>query len=118
MATVFQKKISDEAIELSSTTSSAENPSLERALLWKLDYHILPLLYLVYVMTFIDRANIGNVKIEGMITNLDMKGNDYNTALIVYAVPFIALELPSSLALRRYRPGSYIAFIMFGWGEL
>jgi len=58
-----------------------------------------------------------NVKIEGMLTDLDMKGNAYNIALIAYAVPFILLELPSSLALRRYRPGNYIAFIMFGWGE-
>ncbi|PMD17140.1 MFS general substrate transporter, partial [Hyaloscypha hepaticicola] len=90
--------------------------SLERALLWKVDLHILPLLFLAYIITFIDRANIGNVKIEGMLTNLDMVDNDYNTALNVYAVPFILLELPSSLALRRYRPGNYIAFIMFGWG--
>ncbi|PMD51012.1 MFS general substrate transporter [Hyaloscypha bicolor E] len=116
MTNFFTETKTNEVIELSSTSSEVENLSLERALLWKLDYHILPLLYLAYIITFIDRANIGNVKIEGMLTDLDMKGNDYNIALIVYAVPFILLELPSSLALRRYRPGNYIAFIMFGWG--
>ena len=117
MANLLEKRNGAEAIELSSTSSSAENSSLERKLLWKLDFHILPLLFLAYIITFIDRANIGNVKIEGMLTDLEMVGNDYNMALNVYAVPFILLELPSSLALRRYRPGNYIAFIMFGWGE-
>jgi hypothetical protein len=117
MTNFFTVTKTSEVIELSSTSSEAENSSLERALLWKIDYHILPLLYLAYITTFIDRANIGNVKIEGMLTDLDMKGNDYNIALIVYAVPYILLELPSSLALRRYRSGNYIAFIMFGWGE-
>jgi hypothetical protein len=116
MANLLEKSNDAAAIELSSTSSSADS-SLERALLWKLDLHILPLLLLAYIITFIDRANIGNVKIEGMLTDLEMVGNDYNMALNVYAVPFILLELPSSLALRRYRPGKYIAFIMFGWGE-
>jgi MFS transporter, ACS family, DAL5 transporter family protein len=117
MGNPFQKKISSEVIEVSSNSSERETSALERALLRKVDIHILPLLYLSYIITFIDRANIGNVKIEGMLTDLNMVGNDYNVALIVYAVPFILLELPSSLALRRYRPGNYIAFIMFGWGE-
>jgi hypothetical protein len=117
MASLFPKKSSSQALELSSTSSSEEKSSLERALLRKLDLRILPLLFLAYITTFIDRANIGNVKIEGMLADLEMKGNDYNMALVVYAVPFILLELPSSLALRRYRPGNYITFIMFGWGE-
>lgn len=117
MANFLEKRNDTEAIELSSNSSSAESSSIERALLRKVDLHILPLLFLAYIITFIDRANIGNVKIEGMLTDLEMVGNDYNTALNVYAVPFILLELPSSLALRRYRPGNYIAFIMFGWGE-
>ncbi|KAE9367184.1 vitamin H transporter [Stipitochalara longipes BDJ] len=115
MANLLHKTLS-EVLELASTSSSDETSSLERALLRKLDFRILPLLFLAYITTFIDRANIGNVKIEGMLTDLDMKGNDYNIALTVYAVPFILLELPSSLALRRYRPGNYVAFIMFGWG--
>jgi hypothetical protein len=119
MANLFEKRPTTEAIELSSnpSTSSATNAPSTRRLLWKLDLRILPLLYLAYIITFIDRANIGNVKIEGMLTDLDMVGNDYNVALVVYAVPFILLELPSSLALRRVRPAWWISGIMCGWGE-
>ncbi len=116
-ANLLEKRNDTEAIELSSNSSSAENSSLERPLQWKVDLHILPLLFFAYIITFIDRANIGNVKIDGMLTDLEMVGNDYNMALNVYAVPYILLDLPSSLALRRYRPGNYIAFVMFGWGE-
>ena len=117
MAALFEKSSSAEVTELSSTTSSTSHSPSERALLWKIDLHILPLLYLAYIVTFIDRANIGNVKIEGMLTDLHMAGKDYSMALIAYAVPFILLELPSSLLLRRVRPGTYIAFIMCGWGR-
>jgi hypothetical protein len=119
MANPFEKRPTTEVIELSSnpsTSSATTSPSTGR-LLWKLDLRILPLLYLAYIITFIDRANIGNVKIEGMLTDLGMGGNDYNVALVVYAVPFILLELPSSLALRRVRPAWWISGTIFGWGE-
>ena len=65
----------------------------------------------------IDRANIGNVKIEGILKDLNMVGNDYNIALLMHTVPFIVFELPSNLALRRLRPGTWVAGIMAGWGE-
>jgi MFS family permease len=65
----------------------------------------------------IDRANIGNVRIEGILEDLHMKGNDYNVAILVYTVPFMLFELPSSLALRSFRPAVWISLIMFGWGE-
>jgi hypothetical protein len=114
MANLLEKRNDTEAIELSSNSSSAETSSLEHALLLKVDLHILPLLYLAYIITFIDRANIGNVKIEGMLTDLDMVGNDYNTALNVYAVPFILLELPSSFALSYWGRGNQILFRLIG----
>jgi hypothetical protein len=122
MVSLIEKEPSTEVTQLSPTSTAAptrtSNLPSSRTLLWKLDLHIIPLLYLSYIITFIDRANIGNAKIEGMLTDLHMVGNNYNTALIVYAVPFILLELPSSLALRRVRPGLWIAGIMLGWGEL
>jgi len=65
----------------------------------------------------IDRVNIGNVKIEGILKDLRMEGNDYNMSLVVYTVPFILFELPSSLMLRRVRPNIWISGIMFGWGK-
>jgi hypothetical protein len=91
--------------------------AFERKLLLKLDLHIIPILYCLFVVMLIDRANIGNVKIEGILKDLHMVGNDYNIALLTYTVPFILFELPSTLALRRFRPRVWIGGIMFGWGK-
>jgi len=101
----------------SSPNEAQISIAYERKLLWKLDVHIMPILYCLFIIMLIDRVNIGNVKIEGIIKDLHMKGNDYNIALIMHSVPFIAFELPSSLMLRRVRPAVWISGIMFGWGE-
>jgi len=70
----------------------------------------MPLLYLNYIITLIDRANIGNTKIEGMLADLDMVGNDYNIALIVYAVPFILLEFVVEFGVQEILAGELYFF--------
>ena len=41
------------------------------------------MLSLLYLMAHIDRANIGNAKIEGMIEDLGMSGVQYNVVLAI-----------------------------------
>lgn len=41
------------------------------------------MLALLYLICHIDRANIGNAKIEGMVQDLKMTGLQYNTVLSI-----------------------------------
>ena len=63
------------------------NLSADTALLRKLDIHVLPPVLVLYLFTFLDRTNIGNARIQGMVEDLDMHGYDYNTALMVFFIP-------------------------------
>lgn len=38
---------------------------------------------------FLDRTNIANARIEGLVEGLDMPANGYNTALWIFYIPFI-----------------------------
>lgn len=49
----------------------------------KVDYRLLPMLTLLYVLAFLDRGNIGNAKIAGMMDDLKLTGPQYNIALTV-----------------------------------
>lgn len=44
----------------------------------KVDLRLVPVLALLYLSAHIDRANIGNAKIEGMTTDLNLTGIQYN----------------------------------------
>jgi hypothetical protein len=49
----------------------------------KVDVRLVPMLALLYLICHIDRANIGNAKIEGMVEDLGMTGVQYNTILSI-----------------------------------
>ncbi|ORY59184.1 major facilitator superfamily domain-containing protein [Pseudomassariella vexata] len=88
----------------------------ERRLLWKLDLCVLPILFIVYMMSFLDRINISNARIQGLTEELGLTGTRFNVALFVYFIPYILLEVPSNMILRKIRPSWYISMLMFCWG--
>lgn len=57
---------SKEASERWNNTSPEEKATFEKKLLRKLDFKIIPWLTLLYLISFLDRTNIGNAKILGV----------------------------------------------------
>lgn len=62
----------------------------------KVDRRLIPMLASLYLMCHIDRANIGNAKIEGMVTDLGMTGVQYNTVLSICEYSYPGRLLPST----------------------
>jgi hypothetical protein len=60
-----------------------DSPEARSKLLWKLDTRVLPIFLLLWFLTFIDRVNIANAKVQGLEKGLKMTGNQYNVALTV-----------------------------------
>lgn len=85
-----------------SSTEYDINPDAERKLLRKLDLILLPLFALAYCTNFIDRTAIGNAKIAGIEKDLGMSGFQYNIALTIFYIFYIAVDIPSNLALKRF----------------
>ncbi|SMY21593.1 unnamed protein product [Zymoseptoria tritici ST99CH_1A5] len=72
---------------------------------------------LTSLRSFIDRANIGNAKIEGLEKSLNMTGHQYNIALAVFFVPYTLAEIPSNIILNRFkRPSTFMGIIVSIWG--
>lgn len=49
--------------------------------MWKVDLYLIPWLCLLYLISFLDRTNIGNAKIEGLQTDLQMTNNQVCTGI-------------------------------------
>ena len=47
------------------------------------------MLAILYLISHLDRANIGNAKIEGLVEDLNLVGNQYNIASTIFFVPYI-----------------------------
>lgn len=44
----------------------------EKALLRKIDWRLLPAVGILYLLSFLDRSNVANARIEGLATDLGM----------------------------------------------
>jgi MFS family permease len=111
-----QAVMSSEKGSLDIPPSPTFDRAAERKLLLKIDLHLLPILLLLFLVSFVDRTNIGNAKIEGMEKSLGMKGNQYNIAIFVFNIPYVLLDIPSNLMLRKVQPAYWLGSMMFCWG--
>ena len=50
----------------------------EKKVLRKMDIRLIPMLALLYLLSFLDRGNIGNASIEGLTEDLGLTGPQYN----------------------------------------
>ena len=55
----------------------------------QIDMRLVPIMAVLYLLSHIDRANIGNAKIEGMDKDIGLTGNQYNIASTIFFVPYI-----------------------------
>lgn len=92
------------------------DPQIEKRITRKFDKHVVPLLFGMWLLAFLDRANIGNAEVAGLSEDLGLKGNQFNIALAIFYVPYIVVDVPSNLVLKYFRAGWYLPALLIGWG--
>ena len=93
--------------------SSAVN---ERALIRKLDYKLLPALTFLYLLSFLDRSNVGNARVEGLTTDLHMSGNEYLTGLTLFFIGYVIFEVPCNIVMKLWTPRMWLPTLTLAWG--
>ena len=111
---------------------NAEQRDTESELRLKIDLFIVPPVALIYLFSFIDRANMvlqpfnprisvtdnraGNAKIAGMDVELGMKGNDYSAINSIFFTSYILCQVPSNILCKWIGPGWFIpsTTLLFG----
>ncbi len=72
----------DPVMMLESASSSDNNLGFDEKmtakLVRKIDYYLVPFLALLYLLSYLDRTNIGNARLGGLEADLGMSGLDYN----------------------------------------
>ncbi|KAI4693049.1 uncharacterized protein J4E88_001420 [Alternaria novae-zelandiae] len=109
----------DKTVVLNDTYGTHIDPYAEKKLLRKCDLRVLPPLFVLFLLAFLDRVNIGNAKIQGLTEDLNMTGPlayRYNLALSIFFVPYVLFEVPSNLILKKMKPSTWLSLIMICWG--
>ena len=91
--------------------------AVERATLAKVKRRLLPFLFLLYVVCFLDRVNVGFAALQ-MNHDLGLSPAAYGFGAGVFFLGYVLFEVPSNLVLARIGARVWIARIMITWGLL
>src|ERR1700754_66530 len=66
------ENVNDHKIEEGTLPPSRFTKEEEEAVIRKLDWHLMPLIFVLYSLSVLDRSNLGNARISGMEDDIDL----------------------------------------------
>jgi MFS transporter, ACS family, tartrate transporter len=88
---------------------------IERNVLKKAAWRLVPLLTLAYIVNYLDRTNIGFAALT-MNKDLALTATEFGFGAGILFLSYTVFEIPSNLALYNFGARRWIARIMISWG--
>src|SRR6267154_1783615 len=112
--TIIRAAKTHEEVKLGNDTSAAAK-SIESRTIRKLQIRLIPFLFLLYVVAFVDRINIGFAALT-MNKELGITSQQYGMAAGIFFIGYFLFEVPSNLVLHKIGARVWIARILLSWG--
>jgi len=87
----------------------------EAAIYAKVTRRLIPLLFISYVVAYLDRVNVGFAKLQ-MLNDLRFSDTVFGLGAGIFFIGYFLLEIPSNIILHRVGARIWIARIMITWG--
>jgi ACS family tartrate transporter-like MFS transporter len=100
-----------------SATSNSRESSIGKATLRAVSRRLIPFLFVLYVVSFLDRVNVGFAALE-MNRDVGLSSAVFGFGAGIFFVGYSIFEIPSNLILARMGARLWIARIMITWGLL
>src|SRR5262252_2015087 len=87
----------------------------EKALVRKITWRIVPFVFLLYIISYLDRANIGYAALQ-MNKELALSSEAFGFVSGIFFIGYFLFEVPSNVMLNKYGARVWIARILLTWG--
>ena len=83
----------------------------------KIAFHLLPFLFILYIVNYVDRTNLGFAAI-GMERDLGFNDRVFGLGAGIFFASYMALQVPGALLVERWSARRVISGCMIAWGIL
>ncbi|KAK1573167.1 major facilitator superfamily transporter [Colletotrichum navitas] len=90
--------------------------NIRASLVRKFDCRLIPAIFLAHLLFFLDKSNIALARINGLEQDLQLTGNQFNTALAMFFILNILFNIPGNLAVRRVGGAIWLPALVTAWG--
>jgi len=113
-------KHSNDADEAMKAFASGEVVEIDEAtnkrLLRIIDFHLMPLLCVIYGLNYLDKTTLSYASIMGIKKDIGLVGDDYQWLGSMFYFGYLAWEYPTNRLLQRLPLAKYSAFCVVMWG--
>src|SRR5437762_13520095 len=102
-------------LDKSSPQSSPFESAALRAVFSKIDWRLIPLLLIAYMVAYLDRINIGYAQLQ-MKQTLQFDDAVYGLGAGIFFIGYFLFEVPSNLLLEKIGARKTLLRIMVLWG--
>ncbi|KAJ9608454.1 hypothetical protein H2200_007442 [Cladophialophora chaetospira] len=97
--------------------AAAKTDAAEIALVRKLDLRIMPTLWSMYFLNYLDRNAIAQARLNNLEDDLGLVGSQYNTCISILFVGYLLMQIPSNMLMssKKVRPSIYMCCCMMAW---
>src|SRR5439155_19969207 len=81
----------------------------------KVAWRVLPLLFLLYVVAYLDRTNVSAAKLK-MKNDLPFSETVFGWGIGLFFIGYLFLEIPGALLVERWSARKWFARILISWG--
>jgi MFS transporter, ACS family, tartrate transporter len=81
----------------------------------RIAYRLLPFVFLIYVVNYIDRVNVSFANLR-MSADLGFSDRVYGLGVGMFYVTYVLFEIPGAIIVERWSARKWIARIMISWG--
>lgn len=92
-------------------------PDQEKRIVRKITWRIIPFVFLLYIISYLDRANIGYAALQ-MNAELALTSEAFGFISGIFFLGYFLFEVPSNVMLNKYGARVWIARILVSWGAL
>lgn len=103
---------------MSTLPTTATSPATgldEAAVVRKITWKIIPFVFVLYVISYLDRANIGYAALQ-MNQELALSSEAFGFISGIFFIGYFLFEVPSNVMLNRFGARVWIARILITWG--
>ncbi|KAF2172747.1 hypothetical protein M409DRAFT_62457 [Zasmidium cellare ATCC 36951] len=70
---------------------------------------------ILMLVAYLDRSNIGNAKVFGLVEGLHLHGNQFNNISTVFYATYVVFEVPWVIAVKRFGANRVLAVALVCW---
>jgi ACS family tartrate transporter-like MFS transporter len=94
---------------------TGQNSELATRTVKRITRHLIPYLFVLYIVAFLDRVNVAYAKLD-MTADLGFSPEVFGFGAGIFFVGYFLLEIPGAILVERWSARKWIARILITWG--